>query len=376
MGIFDFIKKKTVDAVNPSSAIREVTKSSINKSMNDRNASSDSSRMLQDNIRNSIVGKSGLYPHEVLMLNYAHMYTENQSEFQGFWSYKYGVNEPNKILGSLAERGYLQSGGIKLSLEKESVSSLKTILRSHNVADKGKKEELILRILSEVPESELKSQFPKRYYELTDKGKKAIADEEYVIYIHRHPNIEDLDVWKLNSLVYNPPYHPFRDKIWGYLNQKSLEHIQNRDFGLYRSTRYNMHCFLLEESKTNDALRLLTEVIYYDLSGMDNNFNMEFLNIKFANYFPYSESTVTLAPGIIGSLRDILSNLQMNDDDLKKYLKMEFDKLGVLFHIFTKDECVDIVLAELHSDHELLARIYETAKIRLVKKYPELKKNH
>jgi hypothetical protein len=54
-------------------------------------------------IKNANVSKHGLYPHEVLILDYAGSYYTEGNSFQGFWWYKYGVKNVDNCLHSLLQ---------------------------------------------------------------------------------------------------------------------------------------------------------------------------------------------------------------------------------------------------------------------------------
>src|SRR5690625_3623368 len=99
----------------------------------------------------------GLYPHEILLLHYAPSYYIDEESFQGFWWYKYGVRDVKQSLSSLLDRGYLEVGSLQSAIEKETVATLKDILRENNLKVSGKKAELVQRLLDEVPDGQLKN---------------------------------------------------------------------------------------------------------------------------------------------------------------------------------------------------------------------------
>ena len=326
---------------------------------------------VEKRIKDAIPSSQGLYPHEILALDYAHSYYMEGNHYQRFWWYEYGVKNVDFLLSSLMERGFLQVGGLKSAIENETGTVLKEELKKHGLKVSGKKIELVNRLLSEITEDELNSRFTKRTYQLTELGKNALEEEAYVPYIHRHP-LEGLDIWSLNRLVHNQPFMPFRDKIWGYLNQRSMEHISARNYGLYRNCRYNMSVFLQEEKRYREALTMLSEVIFYDLSGLDNNFNLEYLNIYAKSYFPYKDSIATTAPGILKAILKCQEELGISEDELKAELLDTMKELNVPFHLFTPEECVEIVFLEINEDAEELTKVYEKSKRRFKQKYPHI----
>jgi len=311
----------------------------------------------------------GLYPHEILLLSYAPKYYVEDNSYPGFWWYKYGVKDVDKCLKSLKNRGFLQVGSLKSAVEKETAAVLKNALRENNLKVSGKKAELVQRLLDEVPEEKLNTIFIKYTYELTDAGEEVLKAEEHIPYIHRH-GIEDLDIWSLSEKVKNKkPGFSFRDVIWGYLNERSMIHIKNGNFGLYRNCRFSMSEFVKEEGKLYNAFSLLSEVIRYDLSGLSNGFSMQFMDIYADGYFQYKNSIVTMAPGITSRVVDYQEKKGLSDEDLKKKLYEEMSKIKLPFSVFTDDECVEIVLMEIQKDEEDLEKLYNKAKRRFKKEY-------
>ena len=327
---------------------------------------------VEERIKSTYTSKNGLYPHEVLMLDYAGSYFTEGNSFQGFWWYRYGVRDVEKGLRSLLDRGFLQIGNLQSAIEKENATVLKSELKNHGLKVSGKKSELVQRLMAEVPLEELNFRFKKRTYQLTALGQQALEEEGYVPYIHRHP-IEDLDIWSLNKIIHEPPYMSYRDKIWGYLNKRSMEHFAVGDFGLYRNCRYHMYLFLIEEKKLKDALGMLSEVVFYDLSGLDNNYDPQYLYIFAENFFPYKDSTVTMAPGITSAIMQCQKELNLTDEELKKAMLDRMKRLSAPLHLFTPEECVDIVFMESHEDIDALTKIYAKAKRRFKQNYPEIK---
>lgn len=228
------------------------------------------------------------------------------------------------------------------------------------------------RVLDTIPEDELSRQFPRRPYSLTGAGKVAVDEGAYVSYIHRN-GVEGLDIWSLNTLVYTEPYMSYRDKIWGYLNQRSMKHFKDMNFGLYRNCRFAMSQFLKQEGKTKDSLAMLAEVVFYDLSGASNNYDPQFLDIHAKYFFPYENSHVTTAPGIISAIVDCQKELDYTDDQLKTTLIERMSKLSAPIQLFTADECTRIVLMERDDDKEGLTKLYAKAKRAFKQKYPNIK---
>lgn len=374
MGLFDFFKKKSnkkddETRHNKNTKAKEGIKSIIGVKTEIINTPSELEVVpVEKIIKGMKPNDAGLYPHETLLLSYAPKYYIEGNSYPGFWWYKYGVRDVDKSLKSLSDRGFIQVGSLKSAIEKETAAVLKDVLRENNLKVSGKKAELVQRLLDEVPKEKLNIIFTKYTYELTDAGKEVLEKEEYIPYIHRQ-GIEDLDIWSLTKKVQDKPGYPYRDVIWGYLNERSMVHIKNKDFGLYRNCRFSMSEFIKEEGKIDNAFALLAEVIRYDLSGLSNGFSMQFMEIYVDGYFPYKNSIITMAPGITSRVVDYQEKKVLSDNDLKKKLYDEMSKIKLPFSVFTGDECVEIVLMEIHKDEENLEKFYNKAKRRFKKEY-------
>lgn len=308
--------------------------------------------------------RHGLYPHELLMLVYAHTYTTDTRDFQQFWWYRYGVRNPRALLVSLTERGFLRIGGTESAVAAQTGSTLKSLLREHGLKVSGKKADLVERVLASVPPSTLDDAFPQRFYEPTDIGNTAVAANPHIGYIHRS-RLESPDIYSLTEMVHAHPDKRWRDLIWGHLNERRIVHSSARNWGLYRNTGFGMAEFVAEERKWKTAIGMLTEVIYYDLSGMDNNFDRD-RRLEFIDYlFPYETSSATIPPGVTERLFRWAANAGLTDDDLDDLMIGRLRRQGSALRLFTDDEIVQIVFLERDKNTAELSRIYAHAERRL-----------
>lgn len=197
---------------------------------------------LESRISRATPSKQGLYPHEILMLSYAHTYKVSNNKFQGFWYYLYSVKEPQTILTSLYERGFVTLGDLKDTIEKLKVTELKEELVSIGEKTTGKKAELITRLLEKGDTNYLSQKYQERYYTLTEKGEQELNDNNYVAYLHKTKYIS---VWDMNYLlnINNSSSLAYRDILWNEFNRQSNEHLSTGNFGLYRNTRLYMYQF-------------------------------------------------------------------------------------------------------------------------------------
>ncbi len=354
MGLFDFIKKFQSEKKHSENVIESEKKVEENAIKVEDNTIKDTTPKREPvsikismetkdiiPIEERIAGKlptcDGLFPHEILVLSYANTFLANEENtFQNFWQIKYGVSDVQNILDMLKTKGYIQIGSVKDAISKENLPVIKEELKKYDLKCTGKKEDLINRLRSSVPEDDLSVAFSHIPYSLTSLGEEIIKKYEWIPYIHSH-SIENLDIWTLTDLMEQPPYTNYRDKIWGYLNKQCLNYMQHMEFGMYSGCKLTMSDFVAEEEKYDTALDLLCEVIMLDLCWEANNNSTYDISLManpdyLLKFFPYENSKLKLPPGIIKKLQKYTKKLKLSEDELYDYMKNEFNKISVSFN--------------------------------------------
>jgi hypothetical protein len=164
-----------------------------------------------------------------------------------------------------------------------------------------------------------------------------------------------------------------RDKKWREYSEESRKHAQDRNFGNYRNTRYNMAMLLKKESKHSETLQLLTEVVFWDLTGCGNSFDYPlFLEIGMQFLFPYEKSTMKLAPGVVREVGIVQRKLNLSDEQLSAELLKAVQGLTAPVQFFTYAEIVDIFFWTRENDVPKLKKAYSAAKKRFDPKHPNV----
>ena len=317
--------------------------------------------------------KQGLYPHEILMLHYANTYKVGGSNsFQSFWLYQYSVENPQAVLNSLLERGFLVIGDLKSALERQKVVDLKAELQAIGEKASGKKAEIVERLLNSGNSDSLEAKYSERYYALTDVATKDLEDNEYVLYLHR---TRRMSVWDMNYLLHNdnPSHLRYRDILWREFNIQSGEHFKAGDMGLYRNTRLTMYQFLMEENRLKSAFNMLCEVVAYDLSGMGNqeifhpslDLKKVVMECTINSCFPYSTSSATIPPAVVDWMANLKEQLALSETEFRSSLLENFEKIQLFRRIFTNEECVEIVMNEIGNHPRKQSAIYKQAEERM-----------
>lgn len=376
MGIFDLFKKKPV--VNSQVSQPPTTPA---KSINTKETiNNNETQTLENMIKQAVPSREGLYPHEILMLEYANTYKTNENTFQNFWKWEYFVLNPQAVLDSLLERGFICHGDVQSALRHLLVADLKAMLSKIGEKTTGKKDDLINRIVNAYNPDDLEKELPVRNYALTKKGEEELKSNEYVSYLHRH---HYMSVWEMNIRLYknNPSKLKYRDILWGYFNEQSGVHFQNYDFGLYRNIRLDMHDFLIEEEKFKKALELLIEVISFDLSGLGNKDGVtskqeqQFIReikceSRMANLFMTEDKReITLPSGIVRCFQYLYEKLQMPKEEFINYVYERFLEVKIFERVFIAEECANIILSEIGLESRKITNSCKVAEERLKKQF-------
>lgn len=120
---------------------------------------------------------------------------------------------------------------------------------------------------------------------------------------------------------------PSKNEVqWKILNDDSLTHLQNKDWGFYRNTRFSMSEILRKEKRFLGSIDLLLEVCLIDLSGPQNCGGIKDPKIL-RKYPPFDPSMGELVPGIIGRLCSAMEKAEISVPQLKKRFEIVATKL-------------------------------------------------
>ena len=134
MGLFDALKKLFHNATNNTPTIIQIHhQGNENAAEHTLSLEFHIDRQPPDIIplnvllKKAVPTKRGLYPHEILMLDYAHTYSTDlkHQHFQEFWYYDYSVKHPAKVLKSLEERGFIKPGDLQSAIQRLTVPVIK-----------------------------------------------------------------------------------------------------------------------------------------------------------------------------------------------------------------------------------------------------------
>ena len=220
MGLFDFLKKPKPVVPKQEPAKPAVPEADKKHYQNDSyytdvafSGTPFEKRVIsfEERKRTAIPSRTGLYPAEVLLLEYCSYgtYPGPKNGYPGFWWFEYGIRDVGSALKSLEDRGYIILATAKDSLNSFTIPQLKELLSSKNLPVAGKKADLIMRVADAFSEAELLATGIQIKYVLTELGQCELTENEYVPYMHKAHNktTEDarfgmtFNVWSINKLL-------------------------------------------------------------------------------------------------------------------------------------------------------------------------------
>jgi hypothetical protein len=105
------------------------------------------------------------------------------------------------------------------------------------------------------------------------------------------------------------------DVAWAYLNQETLRHANQRDWGHYRNTRLSMAIILEKYENPAEALKYYLEVCYLDLNGPQNTSGIEGQKLRTSlKVQDFMIEDGFLAPAIIAKIIEIILGLKFDED--------------------------------------------------------------
>jgi len=304
-----------------------------------------------------------LTPTEILMLNYADTYTDGDNRFQGFWSFRYNVSDPQDLLYNLQKRGYIAIGDAAYQLQRLSATDIKKLLSDHGLKTSGKKADLIARLISSADISAIKSSLP-RYYAITDKGASITSTpvSDCVLYLHRNQSLDDygLNIYSVNDLL---------DEKGDY-RKAIINHLLRQP----KPPHYIIAEIYTEIADYENAFVFFITDLCVFLDGQQHQFHDPATAPVLARsivrfIYPYETSLLRIPIGRIRALRGVVTTLQYDNVQLQKRIVQVVGQTATSQFFFTDNNYAQIIYSELQEDAETLTAVYSSAEHRFRAKY-------
>lgn len=244
MGLFDFLKKK-----KPSVTVSFTT---VENNNNDYSPWKPTNEPRNDNYATALFISRCLHGAPV---------GKSNDDYARYFSYRYKVFDPIKYNKRVIAEGYLTEASPYYALRKFKVAQLKSILENAGLPDKGKKDDLISRIMESVPLDTLNLE---TYYIPTEKGFEHLKKYEFVFSLEGYGiTWQEYDEFKKSKPEYLKP----NDVIWQLLNERFNKNNMSGYLGMAGSDYFRMGKLLESEGRNLDALSHYITALYYEASG-------------------------------------------------------------------------------------------------------------
>ncbi len=228
-------------------------------------------------------------------------------EYPGWINYEYGISDAISFHKFLLDEKYIEAVTDTFTyLDNKRVAELKEILENDHLPAKGRKAALIQRIIDNVNIEKLNFE---TLYILTDKGNEYLKEYNYIFLCNSY-DIEYNVYEKYKSTSH--PGAKETDIIWKIFNDNYNKNYLKKDFGLARNNLLEMAQMLESEKRYTDALTYYISVMFFDLSGLDNNNDL----------YPVEDLDFMVAPGIVEKIVEYKDyyKIQMIDRCYKYFL--------------------------------------------------------
>lgn len=182
-------------------------------------------------------------------------------DYARYFNYRYGINDPIRYHKRVISDGYLVEASPEVALGKLQVGQLKSILSNAGLSDKGKKADLVSRIIDNIGIESLNLD---RYYIPSEKGMEHLRKYEYSFRLSSY-NIS-FDEFDEQKKMYAAEAKP-NDIMWQILSSRFNEYNISGSYSQARNELLCMAKLLEHEERYVDALYRYILVLYYDVSG-------------------------------------------------------------------------------------------------------------
>lgn len=187
---------------------------------------------------------------------------KSNDDYSRYFSYRYKVFDPVEYHKKVIADGYLVEASPYYALRKFKVDRLKSILTDAGLPAKGKKDDLISKIIESVPLDSLKLD---TYYIPSGKGLEHLKKYEFVFSLESYGvTWQEYDEFKKSR----PDYLKPNDIIWQLLNERFNKKNMSGQLAMAGSDCFHKGKLLETEGKYLDALSHYITALYYESSGV------------------------------------------------------------------------------------------------------------
>jgi hypothetical protein len=168
----------------------------------------------------------------------------------GWWCAFHRFDGP-KAIDRLCKNNFLTVADYKFRVRKSTTPILKEFLKKHGLSAKGKKNDLVNRIVENIPEADCLGYFTRSYWALTPKAAEVLRAEEIKAH-QEHDRILDL-IRKGSYDVLRAKLYPNRNEHWSTEDtfSETIDFVMKHGFegfGVTEEIRRNLAAFVAADS--------------------------------------------------------------------------------------------------------------------------------
>ncbi len=190
-----------------------------------------------------------------------------------------------------------------LSAQKSTVADLKEILKAHDLKVSGKKDELIERLGDNLSLEELEEIFPEKSYELSDKGRDFIDENDYILFYDDNYYLKRVFTPNEFEMIFRDGKYSSKEEMCNLIIDK-IESKNNMDI-------FDIESLIVLYKAINDQFNLLDNYFKLFIYSINSNRN-------------YTD------PDEFNALYSLLHSLSLDIDDLKNRFHESYTNFNIM----------------------------------------------
>ncbi len=319
--------------------------------LTEKDAPSPEIPSLESELKKWKKSREGIWYHEFKLIRYAPSYYVNaENHFQHYWLYEYCIHNVQEALDSLVKRGYIATENLESALSNNYlVSSIKPVLKAHNLKVGGKKAELIARLLENITRDELEETFPLRKYCITEKGRNATSEAAFVQFLLDNNCFVDEFAHKMKDTT-NPNVLAYKKRLSSfYYDQYQLTLKTGRWFRIKLACE-ELFEFLFGEKRFEEAVLYFFLCIKIDFSWhATEKRNLPWgRELELAQHLETCESMLPDLFPLWNVYRwSLCDELGLSDDEYMKFIGRQIRKIKVPDMLMSDEALVSLLNSSL-----------------------------
>ena len=313
--------------------------------------------ILDERIDKCVKSEGGLCPHEIFALNYIEQYYTDQKKFHEFWLYELWIYDVRSIIDKLHREGFAEIDGIAGTIKNLKLPELKELADEFNIKKTGNKPDIVERIINSVKPEILEKRYSKRYYKLTDAGRRELKNGEYT---RNCVGSIGLDMWSFNLLL-GAQTERYKEVLRELLDKKSAEHFANKEFQMYMGLRSIILNKFYKGDYREEFVYLCEKLCYYFDFLTEDAYKLKRWKNK-GTLEKYDMDNIKWSSKIAF---DTAKNDGMTENSMKELFFRKAEKYIFPQTAFTWEECWQIIVAGSKEDMITVVEILSAGRDRL-----------